>query len=162
MRGKLFVFTTALFVFTTAFPTCTASERKTVCINNSHPNSENYFFARKIPCFGDCYNQVSNESLTLLHSEQPKLYRVLAVLSAIGLIDLYIEQNLWHRLCLTKPIPSIGNVGQNLFQRVMLDKTYTWYKVIQDNLLIPGMDYVGQNLFLAQVILNKTSYGTQL
>ena len=111
-------------------PTCTASERKTVCIYNSHPNSENYFFARKIPCFGDCYNQVSNESLTLLHSEQPKLYRVLAVLSAIGLIDLYIEQNLWHRLCLTKPIPSIGNVGQNLFQRVMLDKTYTWYKVM--------------------------------
>ena len=27
-----------------------------------------------------------NSRLTLLHSEQPKLYRVLAVLSAIGLI----------------------------------------------------------------------------
>ena len=38
------------------------------------------------------YVHVSQRSLTLLHSEWPKLHRVLAILSAKGL-TVYIEKN---------------------------------------------------------------------
>ena len=42
-------------------------------------------------CFEPKY-RVNEKVLTLLHSEQPKLYGVLAVLSAVGLRGTFIKQ----------------------------------------------------------------------
>ena len=54
-------------------------------------------------------------NLTLLRSERPKLHRVLAVLSAIGLIKLYIKINLNENVyCELKIVSFNQGQGHNL------------------------------------------------
>ena len=48
----------------------------------------------------------------------------------------------WHRLCLTKPIPGVCYVGQ----------IYSWHRLCSTVML-------KQNLFLAYIMLDKTTYG---
>ena len=66
---------------------------------------------RSISNVGDCLQCFFSNTLTLLHSEPPKLYGVLAILGAIGLmstLQLYTAQekemhhNFWQSLKLLK------------------------------------------------------------
>ena len=61
------------------------------------------------------------KGLTLLHSEQPKLHGVLAVLSAIGLKGFYFgKKNYLQQTAssVLQDLPSVENEGQNDFIRV--------------------------------------------
>ena len=59
------------------------------------------FRTTKTPYFRDpmALRMAKTPNLTLLHSERPKLYRVLAILSAVGL-------NAWLPYCCTETFPS--------------------------------------------------------
>ena len=48
-------------------------------------------------------------NLTLLHSERPKLYTILAFLSAVGLIELYIQSILDIPNAYISKYPQISN-----------------------------------------------------
>ena len=63
--------------------------------------------------------------LTLLHSEQPKLHRVLGVLSAIGLKAEIVHYYALHTYLSNRIVIYLANFLQNLEFRIMLEHHVT-------------------------------------
>ena len=69
-------------------------------------------------------NRAEPENLTLLHSEWPKLHRVLAILSATGLITVYpkanIEKTALSPFLLTKKYPQFSSANPFIYNSMCL------------------------------------------